>query len=51
MITKEVRMWIKKVEQRQYTYSDAIYTLNSFAPYLTKEELVFLKNKIKEMGY
>lgn len=41
MITKEVRMWIKKVEQRQYTYNDAIYELKNFASYLTKEELIF----------
>lgn len=46
MLTREVREWIKKVERNQYSYEDAIYQLMNFAKYLTREELIQLKNRL-----
>lgn len=48
MLTRDVREWIQKVDRRQYSYEDAMYEFMHFAHYLTKEELVNLKNKLKE---
>ena len=48
MITKDVREWLQKVERKQYSYEDAIYEFKYFMPFLTKEELIMLKNKISE---
>ena len=47
MLTREVRDWLQKVERGQYSYEDAIYVLSQFVPYLTKEELKQLKNKLE----
>lgn len=47
MITKEVREWIQKVEYRQYSYNDAMYELSRIAPYLTRDELKFIKQKLE----
>ena len=48
MLTREVREWIQKVDRGQYSYEDAMYCFMQFAPYLTKEELIQLKNKLKD---
>jgi len=47
MLTKEVREWLKKVERGQYQYDDAIYEFMQFAKYLTREEMIEIKNRIK----
>ena len=47
MLTREVREWLEKVERRQYSYDDAMYEFMHFVPYLTKEELKQLKNKLE----
>ncbi len=47
MLTKKVREWIQKVDRCQYSYEDAMYEFTSFSKYLTKEELIYLKNKLK----
>lgn len=46
MITKEVREWLKKVERKQYSYNDAMEEFTKFIPYLTKDELQFVKSKL-----
>lgn len=48
MITKEVREWLQKVERKQYSYNDAMYEFTRFSPYLTREEMKLIKNKIEE---
>jgi len=48
MFTKEVREWIEKVERRQYSYEDAMYLFSHFACYLTKDELILIKNKLEK---
>jgi len=48
MLTKEVREWMQKVENGQYSYEDAISELIRFSSYLTKDEMIMIKNKIKE---
>ena len=48
MITKEVREWMQKVERRQYNYDDAMYEFSRFAPYLTRDELKLIKNKLEK---
>lgn len=47
MITKEVNEWIKKVERGMYSDEDVMSEFSSFARYLTKEELIMIKNKLK----
>ena len=49
MITKEVREWLQKVERRQYSYNDALEEFMRFSSYLTRDEMLMLKTKIKEM--
>lgn len=48
MITGEVNSWLKKVEQRQYSYEDAMYEFMQFTSFLTREEMTMLKNKIEQ---
>lgn len=48
MITKEVREWINKVQRKQYSYEDAMYSLMHFSAILTKEELRMIKSKLQE---
>ncbi|MBO5739413.1 hypothetical protein J6R97_08760 [bacterium] len=50
MLTREVREWLKKAERGQYSYEDAMYEFSRFAPYLTREELKQLKNRL-ELAY
>ena len=47
MLTREVREWLKKVERNQYSYEDAMYEFMQFSRYLTREELIMIKNKIE----
>ena len=48
MIKKEVNDWLKKVETRQYSYNDAMFEYLRFSPYLTREEMKFIKSKIEQ---
>ena len=48
MITKEVRIWLEKVQRNQYSYEDAMYEFMIFAKYLTKDEINMLKKHIQE---
>ena len=48
MLTREVREWLRKVESRQYSYEDAMSEFMHISRYLTREELLFVKNKIKD---
>ncbi|MCQ2790046.1 MAG: hypothetical protein MJ229_06695 [bacterium] len=48
MITKEINEWIKKVENHQYNYEDAMYEFSRFAKYLTKEELIQIKKILEK---
>ena len=48
MLTREIREWIQKVNRGQYSYEDAMFEFSRFAPYLTKQELIQLKNKLNE---
>ena len=47
MLTREVREWLQKVERRQYSYEDTMHEFMRLAPYLTREEMKQLKNKIE----
>lgn len=47
MLTREVREWMQKVERRQYSYEDAMYEFMCFAPYLTREEMKQLKDRLE----
>ena len=48
MITREVRLWLEKVERRQYSYDDAMHEFMRFSSFLTREEMKMIKNKIEE---
>ena len=47
MLTKEVREWLDKVKRGVYSYEDAMSEFARFSRFLTKEEILMLKNKIK----
>lgn len=47
MLTGEAREWLKKVERGQYSCDDAIYEFKRISAYLTREEMIELKNKLK----
>lgn len=47
MLTKDVRIWLEKVERRQYSYNDAMEIFLSFLPYLTKDEMYQLKRQLE----
>lgn len=47
MLTKEVREWICKVERGQYSYEDAMNEFIRFSRFLTNEEIITIKNKLK----
>ena len=47
MLTKDVRSWLEKVERRQYSYEDAMFELTHISKYLTKEELLWLKERLQ----
>ena len=48
MLTREVREWMEKVERGQYSYDDAMYEFSQFASYLTRDELIFIKQKLEK---
>ena len=49
MITKEVNAWLKKVKQGNYSSWDIMEEFAKFSKYLTKEEMVQIKNKLREI--
>lgn len=49
MITGEVNNWIKKVENCQYSYDDAIEEFVRFSKYLTKDEIIQLKRRLEKI--
>ena len=48
MLTKEVREWLEKVSRGQYSYKDAMSEFVRFTPFLTREEMFMIKNKLEE---
>mgnify|MGYP002460412736 CR=1 FL=1 len=48
MITKEVNEWIRKVEQGNYSSWDIMEEFTKFHKYLTKEEVVQIKNRLEK---
>jgi len=48
MLTREVREWLEKVKRGSYSYDDAMTELVRFSRFLTREEMLMLKSKIKE---
>lgn len=49
MITKEVNEWLKKVEYSNYSKEDLMEEFIRFSKYLTKEEMIFIKNKLQKL--
>lgn len=47
MITKEVNEWLKKVECGMYSPDDIMYEFQRISKYLTTQELIQIKNKLK----
>ena len=48
MLTREVREWLDKVKRGSYSYENAFSEFMKFSRYLTKDEMIMLKNKINE---
>ena len=48
MLTKEVREWLDKVNRGQYSHEDAISEFARFIPFLTTEEVKFIKKRLIE---
>lgn len=48
MLTREVREWLEKVKHGQYSYEDAMSEFVRFSSFLTREEMVMIKKRIKE---
>lgn len=49
MITREVNDWIKNIESGMYSDVDIMFAFQNFAKYLTREELIQIKNRLQ--GY
>lgn len=49
MLTREVREWLDKVSRGSYSYEDAILEFTRLSRYLTREEIIMIKNKLKEI--
>ncbi len=49
MITKEVTDWLKKLERTNYKIEDALQDLSEFSRYLSREDLVFIKRRLKDI--
>lgn len=47
MITRDVNEWIKKAECGMYSADDVMEEFARISRYLTKEEIIFIKNKLK----
>lgn len=48
MLTKEIREWLQKVDRGQYSYEDAISEFARFSAFLTREEMIQIKNRLKD---
>ena len=48
MLTKEVREWLERVKRGSYSYEDAMTEFAEYSRYLTKDELVMIKQKLKD---
>jgi len=48
MLTKEVREWLYRVRSGMYSYETAMCELERLSKSVTKEEIILLKNKLKE---
>ena len=48
MLTKEVREWMQKVERGQYSYEDTVSEFARFSRFLTRDEMIMIRNKLKE---
>lgn len=48
MITKEVNEWIRKIEQGNYSSWEIMEEFTKFHKYLTKEEVVQIKNRLEK---
>ena len=46
MLTREVRMWMQKVERGQYSYENALTEFVRFSSFLTREEMKMIKEKL-----
>ena len=46
MLIREVREWLEKVKRGQYSYDDAMSEFVRFTPFLTREEMKMIKEKI-----
>jgi hypothetical protein len=46
MMTKEVNDWLKKVEKGNYSSWDIMEEFAQFYKYLTKDEVIQIKNKL-----
>jgi hypothetical protein len=47
MITKEINDWIRKAECGMYSVEDAMEEFARISRYLTREEVVMIKNRLK----
>jgi hypothetical protein len=47
-MTKEVNAWLKKVEKGNYSSWDIMEEFAQFYKYLTKDEVIQIKNKLNE---
>lgn len=48
MITREVREWLKKAECGMYSADDVLSELARFSPYLSREDLLFIKKRLQQ---
>ena len=48
MITKEVNDWINRIEKGNYSYTDIMKEFVRFSRYLTREEMIQIKKKIRK---
>lgn len=51
MITREVNDWLKKLETTNYPMEEAMKDLAEFSRYLSREDLIFIKRKLKNIFY
>lgn len=48
MITKEVNDWIRKVETKNYSSWEIMEEFTKFYKYLTKDEVLHIKNRLNQ---
>lgn len=51
MLTREVREWLDKVKRGAYSYDDAMSEFVEFSRFLSKEEIVMIKNKLNVQSF